>query len=138
MLPVYNNRGIDCFSDPKSKWAARMHNTLMTVKAYGGDVSCNWDSHVPQPIDKNKFSHIMRGLDFVKLPGLCINTAYFGVKGETPRCHQESVKRTYENDLCTSYELDKIFVGYNDAGYNSGLREALFKRFDAPCKYEKK
>lgn len=137
-IPVYNDRGIDHFSSSSSRWGTRMRHTLELVRDMGGDASCNWDSHVPQPIDKIMFSHIMGSLDFSTQPGLCVNTAYFGIKGEAKQCCQSSVKLTYENTDTARYDFNKVFVGYNDEGYFAGLREALLAKFPDKSKYEKK
>lgn len=138
LLPSYNTRGLDHFSGKDlKKWSNRMRHTLEVVKMHGGDVSHNWDSHVPQPIDKSRFKAIMSDIDFKTLPGLCINTAYFGLKGEPKQWCQNDVKLTYEKDTTCNYTFNKLFVGYNDSGYNAGLREALLERFSTPSKYEK-
>ena len=137
ITPVYNSRGLDHFMASTSKWGIRMRHTLEVVRAHGGDTSCNWDSHIPQPIDKVLFSTIMGSLDFHTSPGLCVNTAYFGIKGESKQWPQSHVKLTYETTDPRSYEFNKIFVGYNDDGYRSGLREVLLDTFNEPCIYEK-
>ena len=138
ILPTYNTRGIDSFSRPDAKkWSIRMKHTLDLVQQHGGDVSHNWDSHVPQPIDKTRFRDIMNTVDFTTLPGVCINTAYFGLKCEPKQWSQTDVKLTYENSDKCDYVFNKLFVGYNDSGYNAGLKEALLKEFPSPSKYEK-
>ena len=137
LSPVYNPRGIKEFKSATSKWSRRMLNTLNVVKKFGGDVSCNWDSHVPQPIHKQKFKDAMSKVDFISLPGLCINTAYFGLVNEQKKIIQSSVKATYETSGTCTYDMSKMFIGYNDNGFNSGLREALLDKFSKPCKYEK-
>lgn len=137
VFPIYNSRGISDFSDDGKKWRRRMYNTLKLVQRRGCDASVNWDSHVPQPMDKHIFKSIMSSIDYMTLPGVCINTAYFGVKGETPRWSQQEFKHTYESIGCTDFKTDKLFVGYNDNGFNNGLREVLLNKFSKPSKYEK-
>lgn len=137
IFPVYNCRGFDYFKGGGGKWKCRMEHTLKVVEDAGGNTSVNWDSHVPQPIDKCLFESIMSKADYTTLPGLCINTAYFGLKGENPRFNQRDYKRTYEDDKSKIFDLDLLFVGYNDAGYKSGLREALLYKFPDKSRYEK-
>ena len=137
MFPVYNPRGLSDFQITGNKWHRRMHNTLELVRKHNGNASINWDSHVPQPMDKYLFESIMSSVDYTTSPGLCINTAYFGILGESPRWSQNEFKRTYENCDNCNYRLDKLFVGYNDKGFNSGLKDVLLKEFSTPSIYEK-
>jgi hypothetical protein len=135
--PSFNPRGIDHF-DPNNgnKWAKRMYNTLKYIENRGGDASVNWDSHCPQPIDKRKFMEIMFTLPYTTLPGMCINTAYFGNKLEPAIIAQSMVKTTFETSPEGVITLDKQFIGYNDTGYRSGLREKLLEKFPNKSKYE--
>lgn len=138
-IPAYNPRGIQHF-DPnagRNKWSFRMWNTLSTVERMGGISVCNWDSHIPQPIDKSLFKSIMSELPYTQQPGLCINTAYFGVKYEYPRIDQRSVKTTYEDSTPVTTLPDTLFIGYNDDGINAGLRPLLLDKFGGISKYEK-
>ena len=137
MFPIYNNRGISNFTNVDRKWSRRMFNTLETVRLFGGDTSVNWDSHVPQPIDKRMFDVIMSHVDYTKSPGLCINTTYFGIKGEPAIWCQNDFKNTYENSDPCRFSLDKLFIGYNDSGYHSGLRKVLLDEFNVKSIYEK-
>lgn len=136
--PAYNSRGLTRFSDPnkRSKWGNRMYNTLAYIEKLHYNTSINWDSHLPQPIDKNMFIRIMSKIGYYKGPGMCINTAYFGSRNEQPVTYQEDVKDTYESEY-NGEEPTKMFIGYNDKGFNSGLKELLLTKFGDPCKYEK-
>lgn len=135
--PTYNPRGIKHFSlTDGNRWSKRMHNTLRHIENAGGCPNINWDSHCPQPIDKAKFYEIMTGLPYTSLPGMCINTAYFGNKLEPALIPQNMVKNTFEGVCEGSIILNKAFIGYNDAGYRSGLREKLLEKFPNKSKYE--
>lgn len=136
--PIYNPRSINGFPPSGKKWVRRMRNTMDYIHAHGGDCSVNWDSHVPQPIDKNRFSVLVRNTPFTDIPGFCINTLYFGLKGENAINRQDMFKNTYESDKVGTVQFDKTFIGYNDSGYDNGVREALLYKFQDPCKYEKK
>lgn len=137
--PVFNIKGLQYYinSDGHNRWTTRMENTLKTVSRLGGDCRVNWDSHVPQPIDKDRFIDVMNRLPYTTLPGLCINTAYFGAIYEPPLIPQDDVKQTFEECIPGPIQLIKPYIGYNDKGYNSGLREVLMDTFNDPCIYEK-
>ena len=139
LSPVFNDRDMKCFDtkESKNRWVKRMLNTFNVVKSRGGSTDVNWDSHVPQPIDKSKFMDIMMTLPYTTLPGLCINTAYFGCKLEPAIINQNNVKDTYENTCKLPINPTKPFIGYNDKGYETGLREVLLDRFNDKCIYEK-
>lgn len=137
VVPVYNNRGINHFLNSTSRWGKRMLNTLELVRRNGGNASCNWDSHVPQPVDKHRFIDVMSRMPYTTLPGVCINTAYFGSIYEPPLIAQDSVKQTFEAAISGPIEFTKPYIGYNDKGYYSGLREVLLERFPDKCIYEK-
>lgn len=138
LLPTYNNRGLGVFINKGgNKWSRRMANTLRIVDARGGYSYINWDSHCPQPIDKEKFRDIMLSMPYTTPPGVCVNTAYFGCKLESPIVFQERVKNTFESTCTNPIVLNRQFVGFNDSGYSSGLRDLLLKLFDTPSVYER-
>lgn len=137
LSPTYNPRGIRHFSlTDGNRWSKRMHNTLRYIENAGGCADINWDSHCPQPIDKDKFYDIMTHLPYTTIPGMCINTAYFGNKLEPALIPQNMVKNTFEGVCEGSIILNKAFIGYNDAGYRSGLREKLLEKFPNKAEYE--
>lgn len=138
-IPVFNPRGLPQFyaAQSKNRWTSRMINTLELVGRHGGCQSINWDSHVPQPINKLKFMEAMEHMPYSSCPGVCINTAYFGYIKEKPIMHQDTVKQTFEDIIKGPINLTKPYIGYNDKGYKSGLREVLLNTFNEPCMYEK-
>ena len=139
LVPTYNPRGIQEFQERahKNKWTNRMINTLNIVKSLGGSDDINWDSHVPQPMDKDRFRDIMLSIPYTTLPGVCINTAYFGIKLESPMICQSDIKDTFESECAHPIQATKPIIGFNDKGYNTGLKEYLFELFPDKCKYEK-
>ena len=137
--PVFNIKGIQHYTgySGSNRWTMRMENTLKIISKLGGETRINWDSHVPQPIDKDKFIDVMNRLPYTTLPGVCINTAYFGAIYEPPLIPQDDVKQTFEDIIKVPINLTKPYIGYNDKGYKSGLREVLLNTFNEPCMYEK-
>ena len=137
LIPVYNPRGISDFNQTDgNRWTQRMFNTLCCVGGRGGDTQINWDSHCPQPIDKDKFRNIMITTPYNTLPGVCVNTAYFGIKLEPPVIPQTAVKNTFEDKCTGTIALDKPIIGFNDRGFMSGLVDVIRKKHPNKSKYE--
>ena len=100
-------------------------------------MTCNWDSHVPQPMEKKRFLELIAPVDYISEPGFCINTLYFGLAGAKPFLPQERVKITLEADRpVRSLEAGKLYLGYNDNALRNGLMELVEQYFPTPCCYE--
>ena len=136
-VPTYNHRGPAAFDrNSRNNWHKRMCHTFDLIREKYGEIGWNWDSHVPQPINKNLFMETMGSINFRSLPGVCINTAYFGLNDEKPLFNQDSLKETYEK-AGADVLLKKPFIGWNDRGYLPNLRGRLLNMFKNPSKYEK-
>jgi hypothetical protein len=137
--PVFNSRGKEHFKKSSSRWYKRVYNTFSFLESKNIILTHNYESHTPQTYDANKLVNVMKGIDYRNQPGFTINTLFMGLLGVTDGIKQNEVKLTIENkkDMIDNLPKDKYFCGYNDEGFNSGLRELLFKEFSEPCKYEK-
>lgn len=138
---VCNNRGYSYFDDTKklSKWQERMKNTLQVVKSITQkQLPYNYDAHTPQPYKKSKVIQIFSKLDYNKLPGLCINTAYYGLQ-EVDAVGQANVKHTLEGakqPLKIPSQM-KLYLGYNQGAWKCGLSMFLLGFFYQSCPYQK-
>lgn len=137
---VFNNRNPFTWR-PTCKWEQRMVRTGYFVKEkFGRILPFNFDSHVPQKMNRKGFLRL-KNIDYHSGIGLTINTLYYGVNGwkGVDERDQRLVKATYEGKKPFNPQLleDKYWVGWDKDGWESGLREWLFKRFNEKCKYEK-
>lgn len=136
---VYNNRTLDNLRSAKNtKWQNRLKFTLTVMRAMGKDVSCNWDSHTPLRLNREKvldglaeFDYTSGGANFTLctfLANLCDKTKENGVL-------QDLVKSTCESSTFT-VDWNKLLIGYNDAAFNNGLKEILLNKFNKKSIYE--
>jgi hypothetical protein len=138
--PVFNNRDKSKFGTPLSgRWHKRVLNTFNFLESRGIYLDHNYESHTPQVYDAPSLLKAMADVDYRTQPGLTINTLFMGLLGIKGGISQGSVKFTVECENHENYIIpeDRLFCGYNDAGFRSGLRELLFEHFPEPCKYEK-
>lgn len=144
-LNIYNPRNRQTFANKGSKankWEQRMIHTFDYLSSQGVEPDYNWDSHTPHLYNKNDVIRILTGCDYVSLPGYCLDTLLSGMSGKTPDVKQEDVKytagtnaagRRWANSSNSSYS----WLGYNDAGFSSGVKEWLECYFPDKSQYEK-
>ena len=136
MLPAYNNRSREKFRG-ENVWHRRMRRTFDFLSAHGRYPAWNWDSHLPQIMDKEHFKNIMENIDYAAEPGYCVNTLYFGWLNTPPQLPQQAVKATVEQELfLPELPQRKIFLGYNDAACRGNLPRLLKKHFSVRSKFE--
>ena len=116
----------------------RMRHTFEYLRKHNIVLPYNFDSHLPQRINKDLFCKIMEKLDYAAEPGFCVNTIYFGLAKIPSYISQESVKATFERTvILEKLPENKLFIGYNDKAMAGNLSELLLKHFNKQCKYEK-
>ena len=134
---IYNPRRRRDFNAPRI-WHRRMRNTFDYLQKRNKFLECNYESHTPQRFNKKLFSALFRSADYAREPGYCINTLYFGFYGTGGKLEQSMVKSTCEQPLkLNQLPADKLFLGYNDAALQGGLKPLLEAYFPTPCSYEK-
>ena len=131
---VYNERGPSIFNT-SGTWHRRMTHTFELLRARGVNLDCNFDGHVPMVYTKEEFVKALRSVDYVPEPGFCINTLVCGVLHKPKEVAMNTVKVTAESGGNRQFD-GKLYIGYNDNGFNSGIRDALFKAFPIKSKYE--
>lgn len=135
---VFNPRGYHNLKNAGNKWQQRLFHTLDYVaKQTGIIMTYNFDSHVPQPYNKNKALEVFKSVPYMEQPGFCINTIYFGMLNNPPQIHQKIIKTTFEKGSISVTNKMCPYVGYDNASFLSGLWLWLVGRFPEPSKYEK-
>lgn len=123
-------------------WQRRVLHTFDWAASRGVKLEHSHEAHCPQHFaDAQAILDGMKGVDYATLPGLTIMTAFRVVAGEADKATamQQDIKFTVEvpYDAAAGLPGDKMFLGYNDTGFFSGLRETLFERFPAPSRFER-
>lgn len=124
----------------ESVWHRRVRNTFSWAESLGVRLESTYDVHCPQFFDDAAtLSRRMKEVDFETEPGLTIMTAFRVVMGETEGAlRQPAWKNTVEGNFSDgrSQELGRHFIGYNDRGFATGLREWLFRKFPEKSRFE--
>ena len=124
-----------------TSWQQRVLNTFDFAKERRINLEVNYESHCPQYFgNARKILDEMRKVEYHDR-GLTIMTAFRIVAGETDNdaVMQREVKFTVEMPYSKQDGIpeDKMFCGYNDSGFHSGLREDLLFLFPAKSSFEK-
>lgn len=136
---VYNSRGLDQVKAyANTKWQRRLLFTLNIMRLLGKDVSCNWDSHTPIRLNRDRILDGLSTIDYLSAGAnftICTLFANLCNKSKSNGVLQEAVKSTCESSVFT-VDWDKLLIGYNDAAFNNGLREILVDHFNIKSMYE--
>lgn len=136
-IVVYNRRN-PFLIRPQSKWQVRLIETAFMIKKMTGvQIDRNFDSHVPQPMNTDRFNRL-RNIDYQSGNGLCICTLYYGLNYPNKMVEQESVKQTYELSRETKVEdANKIWLGFDVGSFHRIVKPFLYKKFTKKSKFEK-
>ncbi len=139
-IPILRNlRSKSDFADD-GKWHRRVFRTFEWAESLGVHLTHNYETHVPQYFTHaRELASRLATVDYRTPPGLSIMTLFRVLLGETskPSESQDAWKETYQED-CTGkpITLSKPFVGYNDTGFLTGLRQRLFEIYPTRSIYE--
>ena len=137
MVPVFNRRKRKDFTRERM-WHRRMRNTFDFLQQNNINLNWNWDSHVPQIMEKSLFKKLMESVDYQKPPGYCVNTLYFGLARTPPRLEQSRIKTTCEAEQNYPFlPAERLFLGYNDAACRGNLLQLLMQYLPQRSIYEK-
>ena len=122
-------------------WQERVFNTYEWADSVlKTPLKHNFESHAPQYFDDaQKLYSLMQGVPYLEGAGLTIMTAFRVVLRQTENyIIKDAYKDTFEKD-CTGAEiqLTKVFCGYNDMAFATGLRDKLFSIFNTKSRFEK-
>lgn len=139
-IPIIRNRRSKSDFADDGIWHRRVFRTFEWAESLGVHLTHNYETHVPQ-----YFTHArdlaarLANVDYQTPPGLSIMTLFRVLLGDVPKLSepQDAWKETYQEDCSGKHiPLAKTFVGYNDAGFSTGLRKRLFEAFPARSIYE--
>lgn len=135
---VYNPR--NPFTLKETKWQLRMQRTAnFILEKTGVKLTYNYDSHVPQPMNRTNFLKL-KEVDYQSGLGFCICTLYFGLAKIPATSKQDDIKFTAETEQKINVKTleTKTWLGFNEIGYSKGgVKEYLEKKFPKKSRYEK-
>jgi len=136
---VANERGLDWFLQNKgnNKWYFRMLNTMEYVKKETGlKLDWNYDSHVPQPYQKDAVLDVFSRVPYETLPGFCINTIYYGMLRQPYTKQQREVKVNFEGRSVTIPTSMKLYAGHDPQCWNMGAKLFFIGMFYEKSRWE--
>lgn len=133
------SKSADWWDGNNKKWKNRLRRTYCHL-VDKGRTTYNYDCHVPQPYYKDNIAAVLRKVNYTKDIGYTTNTLLLNrirVKG----LHIKNKKLTVQSpindvDKIARMAEGKLWLGYNDIGLNSALREFIQAVFPNPCPYE--
>lgn len=101
----------------------------------------HYDSHIPQPMDRQQFAEIMGGIDYYAGDGYTVNTLFFNLALKHHK-RLPSIKACFERPVIDSGEVrhriaGKTFLGYNEGGLTPALKVTLAELFPVPSRFER-
>jgi len=113
----------------------------------------HYDSHIPMPIEAERFAGTMARVDYDVGIGYTINTLYYNLIGMKRRHKLGKIKCTFEKPvmgedgepLTGQAALDaireklegKTFLGYNDNGLTPELKQVIMDLYPKPSRFER-
>ncbi len=138
-LPVvYRRDNLLTFSNaPDAKvWHKSVRDTGEILKERHYPTT-NYEAHTPVRFQKSKYLALDREFDFYARAGLCYISLYLNVYPPAESVLMQQVKATFENHNVDCAKMDgKLFIGFNDAGFRSGVGDELRRRFPDKSSYE--
>ena len=137
---VANERGLDWFSKNKgtNKWYFRMLNTMQYVKKETGiHLEWNYDSHVPQPYQKDAVLDVFSRVPYTVQPGFCINTIYYGMLRQPYTKMQKEVKFNFEGKQIMIPKTMKLYAGHDPMCWRMGASFFFIGLFYNKSRFEK-
>ena len=135
---VYNRRDVEILKQTeKTRWRKRLKHTLEYVRDHGCRAIYNYDSHTPQPYRKSDVEFVFPQVPYTTQPGFCINTIYYGMLNRPGDIPQQEAKFTVEGETNILPARRYLYLGYDNAGFVSGVNCFLLGYFFDKCKYEK-
>lgn len=125
----------------KGRWHQYLRATA-TVLESKGKTSFNCESHSPCVLDRERFillTDIFKKELFTE-PGIVTGSLYHNYFGTIMR-DMALFKTTFDTKTCINEKTKaqisaKMFLGYNDLGFDGGIKEFLDEKFSNKSKYE--
>ena len=122
-------------------WNKILRNTARVLKLHG-KTTFNCESHTPCLLNRKKFIELTEIFkkELNTEPGLVTPSLYHNYF-LSPMQEMDGYKATFESKTDIPYKTNgimngKIFLGYNDCGFTSGVKEFLTEKFINKSKYE--
>jgi len=122
-------------------WHQCLRATAAALNAHG-KTALHCESHTPSLTDRKKFLELAEVFKVEREtePGLTVCGLYHNYYG-SPMLPMDKFKATFENDAggvekVAAQCAGKIFLGYNDSGFESGVLEYLSQLFPTPSRFE--
>ncbi len=122
-------------------WKEGMRRTMDLLEKKGKP-TYHYDTHIPQPMEKEKALKIFGDVKLEEGKRWCINTLYFNQAGLRKHYHVGILKARFERSIDERSNIEtlaynRLYAGYNDAGLTKTLQEFIIDKFPKPSKYEK-
>lgn len=141
-LPIlYNARNQEAFGPDYragkwSRWHRRMYHTFWLAEQMGVELTHNYETHCPQRFSAS-IKDVISQINYTAGVGFGIYTTFRLCEGILGGEEQTPYKTTHEDVESAKNPMCRMFVGYNDNAFYSGLNERLFSNFPWKSKYER-
>lgn len=123
-------------ADDARVWHRSLRQTGEALQSKGYP-AVNFEAHTPVRFNRRNYLALESEFDFFSGAGLCYISLYlnrYGVKESVP---MRQIKATAERGSFSPVSLaGRLFLGYNDAGFEAGAADWLPARFPEPSRYE--
>jgi len=125
-----------------NRWHRRLERTGRWLRRRGL-TALNYDSHLPVPMQRDRFLEIFNRASYKKLPGLTIDSTYFNCCGldehvRLPRRFRVRVDRPIEDPSRLGRVLRRAhYLNLTDRAVGTTLERVLQEMFPKPSRFEK-
>lgn len=125
-----------------NRWHRRLDRTGRWLRRRGM-TAFNYDSHLPAPMQRDRFLEVFNRASYKKLPGLTIDSTYFNCCGLTeharlPRRFRVRVDRQVADEPRLLRVLRRAhYANLTDRAVGAGLQRVLQEIFPKPSRFEK-
>jgi len=138
---LYGRRDLTANHGGSSDWGRRLRLTAAALKQRG-KTTINFESHTPGLFERKKFIALAEEFKTERqaAPGVTCYSLYHNYYGSRA-LSMNPFKATFENDAggvenVAAQCAGKFFLGYNDKGFDSGVKVFLEQTFPTPSRYE--
>jgi hypothetical protein len=101
-----------------------------------------YDCHAPVPIDRGRFSALVRGTSFGRGRGLTVDSLYFNLDDQAPRAPLHGQVLHLERPATSRSDLEARlasaqYLNYRDSSLDAALKGYLTSTFDRPSRFER-
>ena len=141
VLPLSNGRDLTDNPGGSSDWQRRLRLTADAL-IKRDNPTMNFESHTPGMFERQKFIALAEEFKSERLnsPGVTCYSLYHNYYGSRA-LPMNTFKATFENDVGGADAVrdrcdGKFYLGYNDKGFDSGVRAFLEQTFPTPSRFE--